>query len=543
MKFVWLLFAAVLLCAQPKLDLGDVRETHAMVPMRDGAKLSVYLYTPPGAGPWPVLFEQRYADVQGASSRQRYARLAARGYVVAVENFRGTHLSEGVYVGYRALGWGEQRDGYDTVEWLARQPWSTGKIGTFGGSQAGYAQNFLAVTQPPHLVAQYITDGGVSLFHLGYRIGGTTRGRRFEAGMLLDCRDPAEGRRYLEEQFRHPVYDDYWRQEDCAPHFGKMNVPTFTLGSWFDFMSVGSIDTYIGRRHQGGPKARAMQQLLLGPWLHGGNKMITKVGEMEYPASGGFDVDEHMIRWFDFHLKGKPTGVDRDPAVRYYVMGAVGEAGAPGNVWKTAPDWPVPARDTSYYLQEGGGLALKQGAGKTEFLSDPAHPAPIPGRSFRGARDARDYERHPDVRTFTTEALERPVEWTGKVRAELYISSSAPDTDFIVRVTDVYPDGRSILIIDSIRRARFRDGFEREVFMKPGEVYKVAFDIGWLSQIFNRGHRIRISVGGTGADFYEPNPNTGEPFTLAPPAKLAVARNTLYHGAGRASRILAPVRE
>ena len=181
--------AALLLSVAPaqtskKVDLGGVAEQHVMVPMRDGVRLSTYLYIPAGKGPWPVLYEQRYASLQGNASRQRAAKLASHGYVVAEENFRGTQLSEGVYAGYRALGWGEQKDGYDTVEWLAKQSWSKGKIGTFGGSQAGYAQNFLAVTQPPHLVCQFITDGGLSLFHLGYRIGGTTRPRRFEEAMV-----------------------------------------------------------------------------------------------------------------------------------------------------------------------------------------------------------------------------------------------------------------------------------------------------------------------------------------------------------------------
>ena len=495
-------------------------------------------------------------NTQTDSLRQRHARLASHGYVVAVENFRGTHLSEGVYVGYRALGWGEQKDGYDSVEWLAKQPWSNGKIGTFGGSQAGYAQNFLAVTQPPHLVAQYITDGGLSLFHLGYRIGGTARPQRFKQSMVIDCRDQTEGMSYLAEQLKHPVYDEYWQQEDCTRHFDQMNVPTFTLASWFDFMSVGSIETYIGRRHQGGKSARGKQQLLIGPWVHGGTKGA-KIGELEFPPTAAFKVDDHMVRWFDFYLKGVKTGVDEDPAVRYYVMGAAGETGAPGNEWRSAADWPVPAKDTSYYLHSAlsgtaGTLSTrlstqlstqvaKSGQDSIGFQADPLHPAPIPDRAFAGAKDAREFEKHPDVRTFTTEPLAEPVEWTGKVRAELWASSSAPDTDFIVRVTDVYPDGRSILLIDSVLRARFRDGFEREKLMSPGQVYKFAFDVGWLSQIFNRGHRIRVVVSGTGADFYEPNPNTGEAITIDPPAKTLVARDTLYLSGPHASRIIAPV--
>jgi predicted acyl esterase len=525
------------------LDLAGVEERHIQIPMRDGVRLSAYLYLPPGQGPWPVLYEQRYADLRGTGSRRNYARLAAQGYAVVAESFRGSQLSEGTFDGYRALGWGKLRDGYDSVEWLARQPWSNGKIGTFGGSQAGYAQNFLAVTRPPHLVAQYMTDTGLSLFHLGYRIGGTTRPRRF-LQMLEVCRDPRDGLRWLEETLEHPTYDAYWEAEDCRLHFGEMNVPSFEVGSWYDFMSVGSIESFIGRQHQGGPQSKGKQQMVLGPWAHGGTKVTLRVGDLEYPENSRFDLFAHMVRWFDYYLKGKPTGVDRDPAVRYYVMGAVGEPGAPGNVWRTARDWPVPAADQSYYLHEGGSLSTSAPdleSSATGFRSDPEMPAPIPGRAFPGARDSRAYEHHPDVRTFTSEPLAAPVEWTGKVRAELWVSSSARDSDFIARVCDVYPDGRSILMVDSILRARYRDGFEKEVLMKPGEIYPLRFDLGWLSQIFAKGHRIRVTVAGTGADFYEPNPNTGERFTIGPPARVVVANNRVFHDRQRASRIIAPV--
>jgi predicted acyl esterase len=530
------------------VDIAPVTMQHVMVPMRDGTKLSTYIYFPPGEGRWPVLYEQRYADLTGASSRKSAAALAMAGYVVANQNFRGTHLSEGAYVGYRALGWGEQKDGYDTVAWLARQPWSNGKIGTYGGSQAGYAQNFLAVTQPPNLIAQFMTDTGQSLFHLGYRRGGTTRMMRF-----ADARDPRDAANLIQEMFRHPVYDEFWELEDTTRHFDKMNVPCFTIGSWYDFMNVGSIESFIGRQHHGGLNSRGKQQLLIGPWLHGGaTKGSPEVGELVYPAHSTFAVREQMVRWFDHYLKGVDNGVEREPVVRYYVMGAVGEGekSAPGNEWRTARDWPVPARETAYYLHGASSgtsrlLATDQpdGPGTTSYRSDPANPAPIPGRAFPGARDAREHERHPDVRTFSTGPLSAPVEWTGLVRAELFVSSTARDADFIVRVTDVYPDGRSILIIDGVRRARFREAWDREVLMKPGEIYKIAFDVGWLSQVFNKGHRIRITVASTGAPFYDPNPQTGEPLTMEPAKKVFVATHTLHHAAPNASRILAPVRK
>lgn len=530
--------------AETPVDLGGVREQHVLVPMRDGARLSTYLYLPPGQGPWPVLYEQRYADLRGAATRQGYARLAAAGYVVAAQNFRGTHRSEGTWVGYRALGWGEQQDGYDSVEWLAKQPWSTGKIGTLGSSQAGFAQNFLAVTRPPHLVCQYMIDTGLSLFHEGYRIGGTTRPERFQQ-MDAVCRNPEDNRRLLREWFAHPTYDAYWAAEDCTRHFDRMDVPCFTIGSWFDFMCVGSVESFIGRQHRGGPNSRGRQQLLLGPWLHGRVKETNRTGDLTFPENARFPLDAHMIRWFDHYLKGIANGVEGEPTVRYYVQGAVGEPGAPGNVWRTAPDWPVPAEPTAYYLRAGGTLARQAPAEEdaaTTFLADPLHPNVIPGRAFPGGRDARDFEKQAEVRTFTSDVLAEPVEWTGKVQAELFLSSTARDTDVIVRLSDVYPDGRSILLLDYVRRARYRNGYEREELLEPGQVYRIAFDVGWTSIVFPRGHRIRITVASTGAPFYEPNPNTGAPLTLDPPAATVVAKNTVHHNRRHASRVLAPVR-
>lgn len=524
------------------VDLGDVTERHEMVPMRDGVRLSTYLFLPKGEGPWPVLYQQRYAVISSAGTKKAMARLAAGGYVVAIQSFRGAQLSEGTWVGYRALGWGEKKDGYDTVEWLASQPWSTGKVGTFGGSQAGFAQNFLAVTQPPHLVAQYMTDTGLSLYHEGYRIGGITRPARFKA-MDAVCRNPSDNRKLVAEWCQHPTYDDYWAEENCARFFDRMNVPCFTVGSWYDFMCVGSIESYIGRQHQGGPASRGSQQLLIGPWLHGGSKG-SKIAEMTYPDNAAFAMEAHMLRWFDHYLKGADNGVEKEPAVRYYVMGAVGEEGAPGNVWRSVDDWPVAALSTPYFLHAGGKLrreSPREDSSSTGFLSDPKNPATLPSRSFPGARDARDYEKQAEVRTFTSEVLQDPVEWTGKVQAELYVSSSAKDSDFIVRVSDVYPDGRSILIVDYVRRARYREGFEKEVFMEPGQIYKIAFDIGWLSQVFNRGHRIRVTVASTGTPFIESNPNTGAGYTPEPPTGGVVAQNRVYHDRVHATRILAPL--
>jgi uncharacterized protein len=226
------------------------------------------------------------------------------------------------------------------------------------------------------------------------------------------------------------------------------------------------------------------------------------------------------------------------------VMGAVGEADAPGNIWRTADDFPPAAESTSIFLAAGGVLTSAtptNEAGSTSFISDPLHPMEIPGASFPGATDARVFEKQSEVRTFTTEIVETPIEWTGRIRAELYLSSTAPDTDVIVRVSDVYPDGRSILIVDYPQRVRYRNGFDHEVLMQPGEVVKVAFDVGWISQIFNKGHRIRVTVASTGSPLYEPNPQTGKPATLEFPSDAVSATNTIHHNRQHASKIIAPV--
>jgi hypothetical protein len=552
------LSASALAANVPKLDFGSVREEHIMIPMRDGVRLSAYVFFPKGTADqkWPAIFEQRYADISSAGSRKAAAKFAGGGFVIAMVNYRGTHESEGVYRGYRGLQWGELRDGYDVCEWLAAQPWCTGKIGTYGGSQAGYAQNYLAVTQPPHLVAQYMTDTGLSLFHEGYRIGGATKPQRFIAGGKV-ARNPADNDALLAEWDAHPNYDDYWRDEDASLHFDKMNLPCFTIGSWFDFMVQGSVASFIGRQKNGGPNSRGAQQLILGPWLHGGYPKSNKIGDLVFPENAQFDVYAHMTKWFAHFLKGEENDIEKEPSVSYYVMGACGEAGAPGNVWRTAKDWPPKTERTSYFLHGNGTLndfvTLSGGATfqvpvyspdearSTSYASDPRQPMSLPFAGFPGAKDARPFEEQSEVRTWTTDALQEPVEWTGEVTAEIFVSSTAKDTDFILRVSDVYPDGRSILLMDYPQRARYRDGFDRQHLLTPGEPAKLAWHIGFTSIIFNRGHRIRVTIASTGAPFYEPNNQTGGKQFVGWMKTTQSAINTIWHDSAHPSRIIAPV--
>lgn len=526
----------------PKLDFGSVREEHVMIPMRDGKRLSAYLYFPQGSGKWPAIFEQRYADITGAGSRKAAAKWAESGFVIALVNYRGTHESEGVWRGYRSLQWGELRDGYDVCEWLAAQPWSTGKIGTYGGSQAGFAQNYLAVTQPPHLVTQYMTDTGLSLFQEGYRIGGVTRPERFlTIGKV--ARDPADNDAFLREWDQHPDYDDYWRDEDCTLHFDKMNLPCFTIGSWYDFMVQGSVASFIGRQKDGGQNSRGQQHIVLGPWLHGGYPKSNKIGELVFPENAQFDVYADMTKWFNHFLKGEQNGAEKVPAVRYYVMGAAGEQGAPGNYWREAQDFPPRVQPTSLYLSADGSLERSPSsaaASQTSYASDPRQPMSIPGTAFPGAKDSRSFEQQSEVRTWTTAPLSQPIEWTGEVKAEIWASSTAKDTDFILRVSDVYPDGRSMLLMDYPLRARYREGFDKEVLLTPGEPAKLAWHIGWTSIILNKGHRIRVTIASTGYPLYEPNNQTGGRQSQDWMKQTVPAINTIWHDQAHRSRILVP---
>lgn len=549
-RFVYPLLASLAAftaeAAPPELapmELPGITEEHLWIPMRDGTRLSTYLYRPESAAKLPAVFEQRYANLTGNGTRKAAADLARKGFAVAMVNFRGSQKSEGTYAGYRNLGWGANQDGFDVCEWLASQPWCSGKIGSFGSSQGGFAQNFLAVSAPPHLVCQYMVDTGLSLFHEGYRIGGVTRPGRF-ADFGQNCRVPGDNARLLEEWDRHPNYDAYWQAEDCSRHFDRMNVPCFTIGSWYDFMVQGSVLSFQGRQNRGGPRSRGAQQLLLGPWLHGRLNKGTTANELTYPPNAAWPELEHMARWFNHHLKGESNGISDEPTVRYYVMGAVGEPGAPGNEWRSAADWPPASKPTPLFLIPGEKLSFKKpspGAAATDLPSDPSKPMSIPGKSFPGAKDARAFESQPDVRTWTTEPLERPLEITGAISASIWILSETPDTDLILRVSDVYPDGRSMLLMDYPIRARYRNGFETESLLRPGEPAELRWRIGWTSILLNRGHRLRVTLSTTGFPLYEPNPQTGAAQSAQWMSETRSTTHRILHDDAHPSHVILPL--
>jgi len=510
-----------------------------MVAMRDGTRLATDVYLPAGERKTlPVLlYRTPYNKLGGGIPISHLDN----GYAVVRQDFRGRFASEGENdVPFLPDAWGEQQDGYDTIQWVAAQPWCNGKIATVGASAGGITQVMTAGSAPPHLACQVISVACGSLYHHAAYTGGAFRKGDVESWLRSNRFDPECLKIFLD----HPHYDDYWRAVDASTRSRQINVPGLFMGGWYDVFCQGTIDAFVWRQYEGGPGARGRQKLIMGPWVHGRGDQL-----------GQFTLPEHARKapggkedggWLEHWLKGIDNGVMKSAAVTYYVMGAFDEPGAPGHEWRHSERWPIPFTATPLYLHYDGGLRFTKPSGNSQPRSyeyNPAKPVPTIGGCnltfSSGPRDQRTLEDRADVLLYTTAPLDAPLEVTGRIEAILYASSSCRDTDFSVKLTDVYPDGKSVLIQDGIIRARYRHSFEREELLTPGDIYEFKVDLWSTSLIFNRGHRIRVAISSSNAPRFEPNPNTGDPFRAN--NRKVVATNTLYHDARHPSHILLPV--
>ena len=503
-----------------------------MVPMRDGVKLATAVLVPQGKGPWPVLLSRTpYNKDKG---------LAGGGPVVrVVQDMRGRFASEGQALPFFQDAWGEMQDGYDTIEWIAKQPWCNGKVGMTGGSAGGIVQYMAAGTAPAALKCCAAVVAAPSLYHHAFFPGGAFRKSDLEKWWSSNSLPPEALRQVLS----HREYDDFWRSVDLIARAPRVRTPMIHSGGWYDMFSQGTLDAFTALQHHGGEGARGQQVLVIGPWVHS----MRPGGELQFPASAGQNpAQASQLQWMAHWLLDRPTPLPDRLPVNYYVMGACGEEGAPGNEWRTAADWPVPATATPLYLHQGGraSFAAPDAAeASPAYRYDPRNPVPSRGGGNltlpAGPMDQRPVETRDDVLLFTTDPLDKPLEITGRVAARLFVSSDCPDTDFTAKLTDVYPDGRSMLLCDGILRMRYRDGFERAKRMEPGKVYEAKVDLWSTSIIVNKGHRIRVAVSSSNAPRFEPNPNTGGAFdgTREP----RVARNTLHLEMARPSQVVLPV--
>lgn len=515
------------------------RKWTEMVQMRDGVRLATDIYLPDGEGPFPViLLRSPYDRDLGEGIAQEAVR---RGYAIVIQNTRGRFGSEGDNLPFETDGWGRLRDGEDTVEWISKQPWCNGKIGGWGGSALGITQYLLAGTGTRRIAAQYIAVGAPSLYDGVVYWGGVFRKAMIEDWLSVNQFSP----RALELWTSHPTYDDYWRERDLNKRYRSVNCPAVHIGGWYDIFAQATIDAFMGYQNRGGPGARGKQKLIMGPWTHG--IFQGKAGELSFPNAEKPPTRAHdPWIWFDHYLKGEDNGVDREPAVTYYVMGDVTDPKAPGNEWRTANTWPpTKATPTPFYLHPDGSLSTRKPGkkGALTYTYDPENPVPTVGGPRltlpAGPMDQLGIEGRPDLLIFTSEPLREPLEVTGRIWLMLWASSDALDTDFVAKLCDVYPDGRSINVCEGIIRARFRKGFSKELLLRPGRIYRFKVDMWSTSIVFNRGHRIRVHVCSSNSPAFDPNPNTGEPFRAT--ENRRIAHNTIYMDEKHPSCIILPV--
>ena len=509
-----------------------------MVPMRDGVKLATDIYLPDGDGPWPTILTR---SPYGKSGGAGLAILAgSRGYAFVSQDFRGRFDSEGVdYPVFLHGGWGEHQDGYDTVEWIAAQDWSNGKVGGVGMSAPGVDLNMMAPSQPPHLVCQYVVVAFSSMYHQSVYQGGALRKALMEMWLSAHSFDP-ENIRLIRA---NPDYNDFWKEYNCESVAHRVNVPIMFVGGWYDIFSAGSVNSFVSIQNNGGEGARGKCRLVMEAYGHGrSNDSDVIFPDTERPKSANV---ANLLDWFDIWMKNDGEGIDEIPIVQYFVMGDPDDPDKPGNVWKTADSWPVSARTTPVYFTADGVLRRRPPEAAEKSLSyeyDPKDPVPTIGGAnlsiTKGPKDQRPVEGRPDVLIFTSRELPNPVEITGPVKVKLWASSTATDTDFTAKLCDVYPDGRSIIVVDGIIRASHRDSMEKRELMEPGKIYEFEIDLWPTSIVFSKGHRVRVAISSSNSPRFEPNPNTGKPSGMDEETKVAI--NTIYLDADHPSHILLP---
>jgi len=498
----------------------------------DPVNLATDVHLPAGSGPWPVILH-RTPYGRGVDASQ----FINRGYALVVQDVRGKGGSQGVAEPFLHDAWCENQDGVDTVAWIRSQPWSNGLIGTYGDSAPGITSLLLSGTGVEGQVCQFVGVASSDVFAQAMFQGGAFRQSLVENWLsregLLDFRAMI---------VENPTYGDPWTCVKTETRFENIHAASVFWGGWYDIFLQGTIHSYVGIRQQGIPEARPHQRLVIGPWTHGRTS-----GQLVYPGAATPPAAyADLLKWMDYWLKGSDWGISTIPPVCYYLMGDTSDSNAPANRWILSETWPVAARPAAFYLREGGLLSPEPPAGSEPpetFTYDPLSPVPTRGGANlfpgvtggQGTYDQRSVEGRSDVLVYTSAVVEEPFTITGPVTVHLWVSSSAVDTDFTAKLTDVYPDGRSMLVCDGILRMRHRNGLDSAELMEPGSPYEIVIDLWETALVFNAGHRIRLAVSSSNAPRFQPNPNTGEIFGQE--THTLVAENTVFHSADQPSSI------
>ena len=509
--------------------------TEFMVEMRDGVNLATSVYLPEGDGPWPAVVTRTPYNKEG------YGRQAPRfneeDYVFIAQDSRGKFRSEGEYFPFES----DMPDGYDTIEWIAAQPFCNGKVGITGASAMGIAGNLAAAANPPHLVAAFVVVAPEGLFHQSRFIGGVFK--ESHAGGWMRRQGAGD---QIPAMLKRVVMDDKWKAVDFLYHRHKVDIPMYNVAGWYDIFAEGGLNNFKWLQEEGLEGARGNQKILVGPFGHGALS-----GGLEYPDPGGIrgNSDEEM-RWFAYWLKGEDNGIMDEPPVRYYMMAAAKkDAASSKNRYIEADSWPPESTLQRYYLSKNYGLSTskpREAGPMTTYRFDPESPVPtIGGMNLnlkKGPMDQRGIEERPDYLRFQTPPLEEDVVIAGRIDVELWASTDGLDTDFMVKLVDVYPDGYEAIVLDNPLRARYRHGRNREdvKMMTPGEPEKLIIDLWSTALTFEKGHRIAVHVTSSNFPRFEVNANTGEApgeFEIPP----RVANNTIYYDSKYPSAIVLPV--
>ena len=514
--------------------------TEVIAPMRDGVKLAGNLYLPAGTGPFPCIVQRTpYGKDAMFASPAGAKKYTDGGYAYLVQDVRGKGRSEGFYQAFV----NDAFDGLDTIEWMAKQNWCNGSIGITGASAMGYTSLLAATMNPPHLKAAYVVVAPSS------RVTGSFIGGAFKQ---KDSGDWSRGQGIAEDviAFNASNYpaSSYWDRTEIGDQRKYIDIPIYQYGGWYDIFNEGNVRNFMYLQHQGAKGARGNQKLEMGPFGHGALS-----GDMEYPNGGGIGnaqggTDSEM-RWWDYWLKGVDNGIMNEPPVKAYMMASARKGKATSkNRWVTFGDWPPAPAQMNYYLRADGSLSTKapmEASASKAYAFDPRKPVQTIGGANltfeRGPMDQRPIGKRADYLRFETPVLDKDVVIAGPVTMDLWAATDGPETDFMVKLVDVYPDGYEAIVLDSALRTRYRKGRNPDdiEMMAPNAPEKLTLDLWDTAITFEKGHKIAVHVTSSNSPRFDVNPNTGE--NPGPDAKTRVARNTIYMDADKPSAIRLPV--
>jgi len=549
------------------------------IPMRDGVMLSLDIYYPDAPGKFPTLVYRTPYSNNNSGEVAQGKWYASRGYVVVKADVRGKYDSEGEWYTFRH----EADDGYDTDEWIGRQPWSNGRIGLMGGSYLGYTEITQAIRGSRYLQAMsasvttsnvynnWVYVDGAFFYGFAFPWGSvSTDGHVDQTGnpddwpkayfnLPISTSDAAAGHRNpaYRDWMNHPLRTDpYWNDISYEDRVQDIGIPYLTVDGWYDLFLRGAIADHLAIRAHGRTEAaRKGKRLILGPWSHEtGVRWVNPPTAADRGIDFGPDAQLNpqflYLRWQDHYLKGIDNGADKDPPLSLFVMGE--------NKWRDEQDWPLArTKFTHYYIHSGGKANTATGDGtlavtrpdhepEDHFTYDPADPVPTNGGNTccssvpAGPHDQRGIETREDVLVYTTPVLTQAVEVTGPLQMKLFAATSAKDTDWTAKLVDVHPDGYARNIQDGIVRARYDGTIGRSAkLVEPGQVNEYTIDLWATSNVFLPGHRIRLEISSSNFPRFDRNLNTGEDPATA--TRMEQARQTIYHSARYPSHIVLPI--